>query len=382
MTEQKIFENIETILYNAEYTNKVHGFRFYAEAIVSPGDYICEFHNNTVELLRALYQKLASDKEKNFLLKNLEPRPGILSLLPNQPKTYQLAYAHQDFVFVFLIKIKELDKALKMLTNYIIVSSTNNNLFQALSEILDVEPSIFDNTKLNEILSIVDKFRIFINGLKYYMKDTHVISGDRRVPMYDIKKIADYKAAEKYNIGDYEELLDSITKRVYKIKEERLSASLLEGVNFEVNQDQTQLQGFISEFGFDIKLNELISKINEEIYSAKDSFDFTGCIGHIRTLFERLCVSTALEIEKKIQILSTDPPIDRMGKARAYFRYGKVNFLSQEEDDLIDRLFYFLSDKGSHALESEKEYARISRNLVIELGLFLAEKLKKYLSNP
>lgn len=377
MTEQEILENLETILYNAEYTNKVHGFRFYAEAIVPPGESICEFHNKTVELLRALYQKLVNNKEKDFLLKNLEPRPGILSLLPNQPKVYQFARKHQDFVFVFLIKIKELDRAFKMLTNYIIVSSTNNDLFQALSEILDVESSTFDNTELNEILSIVDKFIIFINGLKYYTKGTQIITGGGRVPMYDVKKIADYKAAEKYYIPVCEELLDTIKKRVYKIKEERLS-TFLEGVNFEINQDQEELQNIISEFGFDKRLNDLILKINEVLYNAQDPFDFKGCIDHIRTLLEKLCVSIALEIEKVKKIPPPQTPINGMGVARQYF--GKINFLIKEEDDLLDRLYYFLSDKGSHALQSEREYVRLSKNLVIEFGLFLAEKLKKYLS--
>lgn len=378
MSDQEIIEAIETILYNAEYTNKVHGFRFYATERSAENDFYYKYYNKTVELLRFLHQKLVDKKEKDFLLNSLAPRPGILTLLPNQPKAFQLACKHQDFVFVFLIKIKELNSALKMLARYITVSSTNNNLLKALSEILEVEPSTFDNATLNEILLIVDKFLIFINGLKYYTKNTNIISGNKRVPMYDVKKIEDYKAAEKYNAPECEQLLDNIQKRIYRIKENRLS-NFLEGVNFEINQDETQLQNIISEFGFNKKLNETISKINEKLYNAKDPFDFKNCIDLIRALLNELCKSIALEIQNKRQIQPTIP-IDSMGTAEQYFRDNRVNFLTQTELEFIVKYNAFISGAGVHALQSEREYARISRNLVIELGLFLVEKLKKYLS--
>lgn len=380
MTEQEILEAIETILYNAEYTNKASGLRFYARVGHGSGDPYYEYYNKTIELLRALYQKLITEKEKNLLLRSLEPKPGILTLLPNQPKANRLVFAHQDFIFVFFIKIKELDKALKMIASYITVSPTKNDLFRALSEILAIEPNTFDNIKLNEILSMVDKFTVFVKGLKYYNEDAHYINGNKRIPMYDTKMIGDYKVAEKYKVSECEQLINNITNRVYKIKEERLSASLLKGINYEINQDQKQLQNFITEFGFNKELNEAILKINEMLYNAKDPFDFKSCIDLIRTLFEKLCISIALEIEKKKKIAPLQVPINGMGVARQYL--CKISFLLKEEDNLIDRLYYFLSDKGAHTLQSEKEYSRISRNLVIELGLFLAEKLKKYSSNP
>ena len=69
-----------------------------------------------------------------------------------------------------------------------------------------------------------------------------------------------------------------------------------------------------------------------------------------------------------------------MGKAENYFLDKRVKFLTQAEHDLIVKFNGFISSKGVHALQSETEYARISRNLAIELGLFLMEKLRKYLT--
>lgn len=380
MTEQEIIEALETILYNAEYTNKAPGLRFYAKVGHSNGDPYPEYYNKTVELLRALYQKLITEREKSFLLKSLESKPVIPALFLSKLKVYKFTFAHQDFIFVFFIKIKELDRALNMITDNSTVSATKNDMFQALSEILAIEPDTFDNIRLKQILSIVENFQHYTKGLRNYWSDMSLISGGSAIPMYDVKMISSYKASDPHRVNEIERLLSGIEDKIYKIKEKRLSSFLKEGINYEINQDQKQLQNFISEFGFNKELNEAISKINEMLYNAKDPFDFKSCIDLIRTLFEKLCISIALEIEKKKKIPPPKVPINGMGVARQYL--CKISFLLKEEDDLIDRLFYFLSDKGAHALQSEKEYSRISRNLVIELGLFLAEKLEKYLSNP
>jgi len=379
MTEQEILEALETILYNAEHTNQAPGLRFYARIGYESGDPYPEYYNKTIELLRALYQKLITEKEKIFLLKSFEPKPAILTLLPNQPKVNRMAFAHQDFIFVFFIKIKELDKALNMITNYITVSASKNDIFQALSEILAVEPNTFDNIKLNQILSILENFQRYTKGLQNYLSNSHLISGEKRIPMYDVKMISSYKASDPYRVKECEHLLSSIKDKIYKIKEERLSSFLKEGINYEINQDQKELQNIITEFGFNKKLNETLLKINEKLYEAKDPFDFKNCIDLTRALLNELCISIGLEIQAKKKI-QPSLAIDSMGRARQYFRDNRVNFLSQGEDDFIGKYNEFISDTGVHVLQSEREYARIAKNLVIELGLFLAEKLKKYLS--
>lgn len=381
MTEQEILEALETFLYNPEYTNKAPGLRFYTRIGYDSGDPYPKYYNKTVERLRALYQKLITEKEKNFLLQSLEPKPAILTLLPNQSKVNRLAFAHQDFIFVFFIKIKELDKALNMITNYITVSVAKNDIFQALSEILAVEPNTFDNVRLNQILSIVENFQHYTKGLQNYLSDKHLIGGGKSIPMYEVKMIDSYKVSDPYRANECERLLSGIKDKIYMIKEERLSSFLKEGINYEINQDQKELQNIITEFGFNKKMNETLLKINEKLYDAKDPFDFKNCIDLIRALLNELCISIGLEIQEKKKIQPT-LAIDSMGRGRQYFRDNRVNFLSQEEDDFIGKYNAFISDTGIHVLQSEREYARIAKNLVIELGLFLVEKLKKYLSSP
>jgi len=380
MIDQEILKSIEVILYNAEHSNKT-GWKFYVAKIRPGSDAEYIYYNETVELLRALYQKLVSNKEKEFLLKSIYPKTGLL-LLVRQPKAARLVLSHQDFVFMFFIKIKDLDRALKMITDRIIITSTKGQLFHVLNEILYFEPNTFDNMKLDEILSMVDTFKNFITNLKNYIKFASIpFNGKQFVPSYDVGKLSEYKASEFFAIKDCENLLLGIERKAYHIEHQRLSLSLREGINYEINQDQDQLQNIIVGFGFDKKLNETIKKINEKLYDAKDLFDFKNCIDLIRALLNELCISIALEIQNKRHIQPT-LIVDSMGRARSYFIDKRIKFLSEQEDKFVGEYNAFISDAGVHALQSEREYARISRNLVIEIGLFLVEKLKKYLNQP
>lgn len=105
-----------------------------------------------------------------------------------------------------------------------------------------------------------------------------------------------------------------------------------------------------------------------------------------KSFLNDLCVSIALKIERKTSITSAESIKEgrKMGRAMAYFRDKRINFLSLEEDALLGSLNSFMFHKGVHVLKSGREYARISRNMAIEIGLFLGRKLEKYLSgiNP
>jgi len=381
MIEQEILKNIEIILYNAKYSNNKPGWGFYAANIIPfGGDPEYKYHNDTVDMLRDLYQSLPSIKEREFLLKNLEPIPAILIFI-HKHKSVKLVLEHKDFIFMFFIKIGELERAFKIINKKTIVTKDINQVFFVLYEILYFEPQIFDNAKLDEILLIIYNFESFIVNLKaYWEKKQYSLDGKKLIPVFDVEKIADYQASDAHMVKECESSLSNIKNRIFEIEKYRLSLSLKkEGINYEINQDKKQLQDIIKEFGFDERLNEAVMKIDAMLYNAKDPFDFKLCIDLIRSFLEKLCFSIVSKIGKQKQDLPLGSSVDTMRNARNYFRNSKINFLTQKEDELLEKLYAFISDpdNGAHALQSEKEYARISRNFVIELGLFLVEKLKK-----
>ena len=168
-------------------------------------------------------------------------------------------------------------------------------------------------------------------------------------------------------------------KKIREIKLDILKKEYQE-INKEVNQDRVVLQETISKFNFDEKLNESLNKIEEKLFDAKDKFDFKGCVDLTRSFLEEICLSIALKIEHDKSLLFHLDPAHKMNSILGHLKSKQVNFLTEKEEALISKLYGFFSDVSVHALDSERECARISRNFGIEMGLFLLEKLEKYLS--
>ena len=51
--------------------------------------------------------------------------------------------------------------------------------------------------------------------------------------------------------------------------------------------------------------------------------------------------------------------------------------ISEAEESLAASLYKLISDQAVHPLMAEREYARLARNMVIEYGLLLLEKIEK-----
>ena len=78
-------------------------------------------------------------------------------------------------------------------------------------------------------------------------------------------------------------------------------------------------------------------------------------------------------IKKKSQNCLNDH--QEIGNARSYL---EQNLDNQDRDDkFIDSFVNILHKEGGHALISEKEYFRLSRNIAIEIMLFVISKYEK-----
>jgi hypothetical protein len=60
-------------------------------------------------------------------------------------------------------------------------------------------------------------------------------------------------------------------------------------------------------------------------------------------------------------------------------KYMKEHLQLKKENRLINGLVGLINNKGSHALTSEKEYFKLTKNMTIEVALFLLSKLEKFL---
>jgi len=369
MDNEKIIDSIDTILYKPNYTGSKETERFYRPYTDEKGKTYYKFENETVTLLKSLFEKMPSLEARELFLSNL--KPNIILPFKKGPKYIS---SNQDFIFMLYLKIGKHQEAFNLLQPGKSITENSPKILRALLEFLSFEWRSLSKEQINKLLKDIETIQSFIKDFKNFNKKLHT-STHSSIPLWDTKKKNEYKYTDSNAVYESCQILDLLKDLIFKIKKYRLSAYLLEGINLEINQDQDKVKDFITSFGFSEDLNICLEKINQKLNSATDTFDFKGCIDLIRTFFNDLCISIAIRLENKTQIKHSET-INEQGKAMAYFRKKDVKFLDTPEDKFIISFNGFLSDRV-HSMTSEKEYARISKNVAIETGLFLLERLGK-----
>ena len=99
-------------------------------------------------------------------------------------------------------------------------------------------------------------------------------------------------------------------------------------------------------------------------------------MAHLRSFLENLHKEACVLVHtRRGGIL---PPT--WGKAIGYLVQEGV--LTKTEEAFVTSLYALVSDTGVHPLVSEREYARLVRNMNIEYGLLFLTRVEKWLSQP
>ncbi|MEK0337305.1 MAG: hypothetical protein QQN41_07720, partial [Nitrosopumilus sp.] len=170
-------------------------------------------------------------------------------------------------------------------------------------------------------------------------------------------------------------LVDKITYikgQLQKIRYNRLSLDLLEGINFEINQDREEVKHYLQKFKFNPELIKSIQFVENSYQSAKSDFDYKACADQLRSF------TTELTKEIALKIADHDSESNIGNKYHKYL-HDKHFFNSGKESELFKSFISYLSLDSVHRLSGEREMARISKNLVIEFALLLSQRLEVYL---
>jgi hypothetical protein len=140
--------------------------------------------------------------------------------------------------------------------------------------------------------------------------------------------------------------------------------------NPDLNTDEQRVRDVIEEFGFPLDLAEALDHIENQIRDANTAFKYKNCMDSIRAFTERLFERIAKEIDPQTKVDGKDSEA-----AARFFKENKL--LSGNAAGLLVALRHFLSNDGVHRLKSKQEDARIAKNLVIELSLYLLTRLRE-----
>ena len=149
---------------------------------------------------------------------------------------------------------------------------------------------------------------------------------------------------------------------------------MLEGVNFEINQDREKVKHYLKTFGFDNQLIRSIQFVEESYQSADSDFDYKACAGQLRSFISEFTKQISLKVYEKSGGVK---PLKN--KAPKYLKDQNF-FHSNYESAPFEALLNYLSSDSVHKLSNDREVARISKNITIEFALLLSQRLEIFLS--
>jgi hypothetical protein len=152
-----------------------------------------------------------------------------------------------------------------------------------------------------------------------------------------------------------------------------LENALTENVNLEVNQDKYVVEGFLEKFGFSGPLLTALNEAEKLNSAGATELELKSSMGHLRSFLENLHSEAIPQIQKKKRI--APPAEDKWGTQLTYLRVN--DFLSKQEEQFVAGLWAVISDEAVHPLIAKREYARLSRNVVIEYALLFLRKMEQ-----
>jgi len=144
------------------------------------------------------------------------------------------------------------------------------------------------------------------------------------------------------------------------------------GYNPEINEDEIKIKDEFTKFGFPVDLSQALDKVDQKFSSSKDAFDFKGTMDLLRSFTERLYRSILDqygEDGKKIKEQNSE------AVSTFFINKGLVN---EHFGKMISLQRHFISDLASHRLKSREEDARLSKNMVIEMSLYIMRRLQNH----
>jgi hypothetical protein len=150
---------------------------------------------------------------------------------------------------------------------------------------------------------------------------------------------------------------------------EQFATMVEAGFNPELNVDAEKVRTMAQRFGFPVDLTAQLDHIDELVAKADNPQKYRDCLSAIRVFVERLFEVVAKSLDESTKIDGKDS-----GETIAFFRERKL--ISGDFGQLLIAWRHYLSNDGAHRLKSRSEDARISKNINLELSLYLLKRLE------
>lgn len=166
--------------------------------------------------------------------------------------------------------------------------------------------------------------------------------------------------------------LAEVERVISRIRYLRLKRELLEGDNPEINTDRQVLISRIEELGFRKEIVDGLQELELNVFGAGKSLDFKSCMDLLRTIYEWIvqdAARTAAAVKKGS--IAFDKPFQPWKQFLV-----DAGALDKDEGEILQKLYNYLSNAGTHGLGNDPEQVRIMRITIIEWGLLVVGRVQ------
>ncbi len=274
------------------------------------------------------------------------------------------------------------------------------------------------NSEFTNLLYFYLVFLFKIRNLSYFISITDALSSKRFITTSKVLKILimvsqiiryEYESISEKDIASFKEILSTkkekwlttgpldlsmfehkeqsslikissiIDKQITEVEFRSLKLKLAD-INPVINEDKQRSLKILGELGFDPKFSDGLNAIEDYFRKGElDKQEAATCISKIGSFI----LDFNLELIRRIEKITGEKfggNKNDVASTIQYLKKNNVDFFDHKEAQLYKSVYDLCSDTGRHHLVSEKEHARISKNILIELILLALQKLRKYSS--
>jgi hypothetical protein len=134
-------------------------------------------------------------------------------------------------------------------------------------------------------------------------------------------------------------------------------------VNLEVESDKAEVEDYLKKLGFGDDMIKALDAAERDYRADATGFELKNVMGQLRSVLEFIYrdASTAIAAQEG------DAAPTNWNNSLMYLL--KKKFITEPQDKLVRGLYAVLSDEGAHPILAKAEFARLARNMVIEMSL-------------
>ena len=166
-----------------------------------------------------------------------------------------------------------------------------------------------------------------------------------------------------------------------RIRYEWVARTIREGPNPAVEADRQVLKSRLAQIGLSAGLLRASDEVAHRALTAVTETDVKTVMDLVRAFLEEFVEEAAHKIQPMVgTAVPSGPRQSHFRPYRDYLTNAKV--MAQDESDLLQSLYSFISNHGSHKLFTSPEKLRVSHSMVIEMAMLIAGRIVDLLGAP